>query len=56
MMDELESVSLFSSIADAPLRMEQQYFPLSEAFHKHSAELPDHHFPEPNSEGAFYML
>ena len=54
MMDELESTSLFSSIADAPVHMEQQYLPLSEAFHDHSAELPDHRFPEPNSAGTFY--
>ena len=53
-MDELtslETTSVFSSIAEAPVHMEQQYTPLAEAFNEHSAELPDHHYPEPNSEG-----
>ena len=57
-MDEvlsLETTSLFSSIAEAPVLLEQQYTPLAEVFNEHSAELPDQHDPEPNSEGSCYM-
>ena len=50
-MDELETTSLFSSILDAPVNMENQYAALAEVFCKHSPELPDHCIPEPNSEG-----
>lgn len=50
-MDELETTSLFSSILDAPVNMENQYTALAEVFCEHSAELPDHCLPEPNSEG-----
>ena len=58
-MDEplsLESTSLFSSIADAPLRMEKQYAPLAQVFYEHSTELPDQSLPEPNSEGILVCM
>lgn len=57
-MDEvlsLDTTSVFSSIAEAPVRLDRQYSPLEEVFQSNSADLPDHHTPEPNSEGiAFY--
>lgn len=57
-MDEvlsLDTTSVFSSIAEAPVHLDRQYSPLEEVFQSNSADLPDHHMPEPNSEGiAFY--
>lgn len=47
----LETTSLFSSIAEAPAYLKQQYSPLRDAFREHSAQLPDQNCPEPNSEG-----
>ena len=52
----LETTSIFSSIAEAPVRLEQQYSPLTEAFQSHGAYLPDQDVPEPNSEGAVYLI
>ena len=52
----LETTSIFSSIAEAPVRLEQQYSPLTEAFQSHGAYLPDQDVPEPNSEGAVYFI
>ena len=51
-MDELDSTSNFSSIAEAPGRLDKQYAPLSEVFESHSTELPDQGSPESNSEGS----
>ena len=53
-MDELlslDTTSVFSSIADAPVRLDRQYSPLEEVFQSNRTNLPDHHMPEPNSEG-----
>ena len=54
-MEELQNfdtTSGFSSIADAPSYMVTQYRPLENTFRRHSEELPDGHSPEPNSEGS----
>lgn len=51
-----ETTSLFSSIAEAPAYLEQQYSPLREAFREHCAELPDQRCPEPNSEGSLPLF
>lgn len=53
-MDEpasLDTGSLFSSIAELPVPMENHYAPLAEVFKEYSAELPDRQLPEPNSKG-----
>ena len=53
-MDDLLSAdtnSNFSSIAEAPDHLPQQYVPLSEVFQAHSAELPQLDTPESNSDG-----
>lgn len=53
-MDELlslDATSVFSSIAEAPVRLDRQYSPLEEVFQSNSTDLPDHRMPEPNSEG-----
>jgi centrosomal protein CEP57 len=49
-MDELETTSLFSSIADAPMPLRKQYTALTDIFYQHKEELPDHNLPGPNSE------
>ena len=46
-----ETTSNFSSIAEVPDHFERQYEPLTEVFHTHSADLPQHGSPDSNSEG-----
>ena len=46
-----ETTSNFSSIAEVPDHLERQYGPLTEVFHTHSADLPQHGSPDSNSEG-----
>ena len=46
-----ETTSNFSSIAEVPDHLERQYGPLTEVFHTHSTDLPQHGSPDSNSEG-----
>lgn len=50
-MEEVDTISNISSLADIPPYLKDQYSPLAEVFQAHMATLPSDHAPESNSDG-----